>query len=331
MNYYIEKISLNDAYDIIKENDLNINEPVDYTIGLFINHKLVATGSLYINIIKLVSIKKDYQQDNLLSLIITNLITELTKRGYDKYFIYTKSNLDKYFISLGFKLIVSFGGISYLENSTYSLEERLNDLKDTLNLNNTSVGAILMNCNPITKGHLYLIEKASKNHETIIVFLVEEDKSYFPYEVREKFVKKATKHLKNVIVVPSTKYLISSLTFPTYFLKDLNDASLIQMNLDVLIFINYFMPIFNINKRYVGSEETDPFTEEYNKVLKSYLNEKLEIINRLKVDDTVISASLVRKYLSLGEFDKVKKLTPKEIHEDLLNYEAKKDATINTT
>ena len=54
----------------------------------------------------------------------------------------------------------------------------------------------------------------------LLFFLVEENKSVFPFDVRFKLVKQATKHLKNVHVLPSTPYIISRATFPTYFLKE---------------------------------------------------------------------------------------------------------------
>lgn len=324
MSYYCEKIALIEAIEIIKENDLNINDKVDYTIGLFHNDKLIGTGSLYQNIIKLVAIKKEHQKENLLSLILTSLINELTKKNYGKYFIFTKQDQAKYFLNLGFSHIITTKGISYLENNNYTIKENLFELYNSLNINSSSTAAILMNCNPITNGHLYLITQAAKNHEYLIVFLVLEDKSFFPYKIREKLVKEATKHLKNVIVVPSTKYLISSSTFPTYFLKQINDASLIEMHFDAKIFIDYFMPIFKINKRYVGSENIDKFTNEYNNVLKSYLKDKLQIIERLKFNDEVISASLVRKYFLNGEFIKIKPLVPLTTYEFLISDEGKK-------
>ena len=73
MNKYIDVINFNDAKNIIIENDLNTDDLTDYTVGLYVNNKLVGTGSLYKNIIKLVAIKS-LSKENLLSLIITKLI-----------------------------------------------------------------------------------------------------------------------------------------------------------------------------------------------------------------------------------------------------------------
>src|SRR5690554_2740578 len=106
MNKYFQIISIDEAKNILIDNGLNINDKTDYTTGLFINNKLVATGSLYKNIIKLIAIKKEYQKENLLSLIITNLITELTTRGYSKYFLFTEESNTKYFTNLGFKEVI---------------------------------------------------------------------------------------------------------------------------------------------------------------------------------------------------------------------------------
>lgn len=324
MNKYLEIININDAANIIQENNLNIDDITDYTVGLFLNEKLIGTGSLYKNIIKLVAIKEEYRQENFLSLIITNLINELTFRGYHKYFLFTKENEAKYFISLNFQEIVSYNGISYLENSFNPITAELNGLLSNLNLKAKSVGSVIVNCNPPTNGHLYLISEASKNHDKLLVFLVSEDKSFFPFEIRKRLLLEATKDLTNVVVLPSTKYLISSSTFPSYFLKDLSKKSELEMHLDVKIFVNYFMPIFNIKKRYVGTEETDKFTNEYNNVLKFYLHNNLHVLKRIKDNETAISASSVRKHFKEGNFKAIKKLVPEATYNFLISDEAKK-------
>ena len=45
------------------------------------------------------------------------------------------------------------------------------------------VGAIVMNCNPFTNGHKYLIKKARKMVDVLLVFVVQEDKSYFKFDI----------------------------------------------------------------------------------------------------------------------------------------------------
>ena len=128
----------------------------------------------------------------------------------------------------------------------------------------------------------------------------------------------AIKDLKNVYLLPSTNYLISSSTFPTYFLKDLSKKSEIEMALDVKIFTSYFMPIFNISKRYVGSEEKDAFTNAYNNTLKASLGDKLVIYERFKINDVIVSGSLVREYYKAGKLKEIKSLVPEATYKELL-------------
>ena len=40
-------------------------------------------------------------------------------------------------------------------------------------------GAVVMNCNPLTLGHRYLIEQALKQCDYLMIFVVQEDKSFF--------------------------------------------------------------------------------------------------------------------------------------------------------
>lgn len=55
---------------------------------------------------------------------------------------------------------------------------------------NAAVGSIVMNCNPFTLGHRYLIEYASKYVDYLYIFVVEEDKSFFPFSDRIDLIKK---------------------------------------------------------------------------------------------------------------------------------------------
>ena len=44
------------------------------------------------------------------------------------------------------------------------------------------IGAIVMNCNPFTLGHKYLIKESLKKVDYLYIFVVEEDKSIFPFK-----------------------------------------------------------------------------------------------------------------------------------------------------
>ena len=70
------------------------------------------------------------------------------------------------------------------------------------------IGSIVMNCNPFTYGHRYLIEQALALVEFLIIFVVEEDASLFSFEERFSMVCEGTKDLNHVMVVPSGPFIV---------------------------------------------------------------------------------------------------------------------------
>lgn len=58
--------------------------------------------------------------------------------------------------------------------------------------------------------------------------------------------------------------MISSATFPTYFLKQEEDATAMQCALDCTVFAQCIAPPLHIRTRFVGQEPLDPVTAQYN-------------------------------------------------------------------
>ena len=175
------------------------------------------------------------------------------------------------------------------------------------------VGSIVMNCNPFTLGHRYLIEYAASQVRHLYVFAVEEDKSIFPFADRFELIKAGTADLPNVTVLPSGKFIISSLTFQDYFNKgELQDRA-IDPSMDITLFAKEIAPMLNIIVRFVGEEPLDKITKQYNdtmrRILPSYGIEFVEI-PRKEYDGQVISASRVRKLLDERNFDDIAKIVP---------------------
>ncbi|MDR1318888.1 MAG: adenylyltransferase/cytidyltransferase family protein, partial [Treponema sp.] len=186
-------------------------------------------------------------------------------------------------------------------------------------------GAVVMNCNPFTRGHQYLIENAARQCARLRVFVVSENKSAFPADARYRLVREGTAHIKNVLVHPTGPYLISSATFPDYFLKDsLNAASSIQsINtlLDLTIFAEGFAKPLGINRRFVGTEPFDPVTAGYNRQMKEVLPrfgiEVIEI-DRLEEEGEAVSASRVRRLLKEGKLEEIRALVPETTYDYLV-------------
>lgn len=174
-------------------------------------------------------------------------------------------------------------------------------------------GAIVMNCNPFTLGHQYLIRQSAEKVDHLYIFVVEEDKSFFSFKDRIELVKAGTRNIKNVVVVPSGKLMISSVTFPGYFLKDSPDSVGVDTSLDVDIFGRYIATPLGITKRFVGEEPIDMVTRSYNDSMKEILPRygiEVDEIKRKEKAGGVISASRVRSALQTGDFQLIKQLVP---------------------
>jgi len=176
-----------------------------------------------------------------------------------------------------------------------------------------NAGAIVMNGNPFTNGHRYLIANAAKMVEQLYVFVVEEDKSFFKFEDRFQMIKNGTYDLSNVIVVPSGEWVLSYKTFPVYFEKEEMQQMKINACYDLEIFARYIAPKLGIEKRFVGEEPFDAVTRQYNEQMKeilSFFNIGTEIIPRMVIRGEIISASKVRKCMKEGKWGELKEFVP---------------------
>lgn len=175
------------------------------------------------------------------------------------------------------------------------------------------IGSIVMNCNPFTLGHQYLIEYAASKVDGLYVFVVEEDRSVFPFAARKQMVEEGTAHLDNVCVVPSGSWILSYRTFPVYFGKAKRQEEKADGRMDLEIFARYIAPALGITSRFAGEEPQDKITKQYNEQMADVLGEfgiAFEEVKRKEADGTVISASYVRKCIEEGNFKELEKFVP---------------------
>lgn len=282
------------------------------------NEKIIGTISCQDYIIKDLAVDENYQSENLASLLVNEILNYFRSNNIYNYQVFTKPIYKNIFISFGFSIIIETDKVIMLEGGVNKINDKLIEIKNVLTnkfgeINeNTDLGCVVINGNPITNGHVHLIEQASKNHKLVVLFVVEEDKSEFSFEERFSFAYLSTMRLGNVCVVPSSKYIVSSSTFPSYFLKDENEVIEQYSKIDALIFKEYFIKNLYIKKRYVGTETVNKMVN-YNNVLKETLKDKLVIINRLTENDEVISASKVRQLLKENKYDEALYYVPREI------------------
>lgn len=170
-------------------------------------------------------------------------------------------------------------------------------------------GVVVMNCNPFTLGHRYLIEQAAKQVERLFVMVVREDCSLFAYAERKAMVEQGVAHLENVTVIDGSEYAISQATFPTYFLKRLDDAADTQMLLDLDLFRRHIAPALGTTVRFIGTEPTDRLTRRYNQLMHEVLADVRETA-RLEKKGNAVSASRVRKAMEQGDMSTIRQLVP---------------------
>lgn len=282
------------------------------------NNEIIGTISCQDYIIKDLAVDESYQSENLASLLINEILNYFRLNNIYNYQVFTKPIYKTIFISLGFKEIVSTDKVIMLEGGVSFINDKIKEINKTLTnrfgeLNEScDLGCVVINGNPITNGHMHIIEEASKNHKMVVLFVVEEDKSEFTFEERFSFAYLSTMRLGNICVIPSSKYIVSSSTFPSYFLKDENEALEQYSKIDALIFKEYFMKQLFIKKRYVGTETILKMVN-YNNILKETLQDKLVIMERLQENNEVISASKVRSLLKENKIEEALLYVPREI------------------
>lgn len=315
---------IKEAESLLNECGLTIPQGVEYTVGIYDNNEIVATGSIKGDMIQGMAVSPNHQGEDLSARVITHLINKSFEDGKTSLNLFTKPSKASTFASLGFKTVaVAKPYAALLEWGSPNISNYTNMLKTLSNGNNKGViGGMVMNCNPITKGHLYLIEKAASMCDHIYILVVEEDISLFPFKARIELVKKATAHIKNVTVVGGGRYCVSSMTFPSYFTKDESVAKA-HCSIDLEIFKKHIAPALGIKKRFVGTEPLSPVTNVYNETMKELLPQAgIEVIEvaRKEEQGEPISASRVRKLLEEKDFEQIKLIVPTCTYEYIIEH-----------
>ncbi len=311
---------------LLKKANLNPDEAVEYTAGIYLDERLVATGSYDQNVLKCFVVDQEYQAENLLTELVQHLMNRLSEENRQHYFVYTKPSNERLFQSLGFRKIIATDEILFMEQGSPDFQDYLALLAK--NKKQGQGSGIVMNANPFTKGHQYLVETAAKQSAQVYLFVLSEDRSLFSTSDRFEMVKQGVAHLPNVTVLPTNDYLVSAATFPSYFLKDNapENVAKAQESLDAELFKGKIAPVLAIQTRFVGEEPFSKVTETYNQSMKKVFGKDLRLIilPRLSVDGQIISATKVRKALKEQDEELLQKFLPQTTY----NYLKKHTKTI---
>ena len=318
MAYTISQIYPNDQRTLskvdalLKQEGIERDGNLDYIAAMFDeDYNVIATGSCFGNTLRCFAVSHTHQGEGLLNQIITHLIEVQYERGNLHLFLYTKTGSAKFFSDLGFYEIARVDGtLVFMENRRDGFKSYLRRLEKTRTDGKSA--ALVMNANPFTLGHQYLVETAAAECDCLHLFVVSEDASLIPFSVRKKLVADGTAHLSNVVLHDSGPYIISSATFPSYFLKDREAVICGQARLDIEVF-KHIAASLNISVRYVGEEPTSQVTGLYNTIMVNELPKAgidCRIIPRKAFNGLAISASTVRKALQDGDWETVAHLVP---------------------
>lgn len=328
------------------------------------DYHVIATGSLFGNTLRCMAVSSDHQGESLMNAIVSHLIEVQYSRGNYHLFLYTKCDSARFFGNLGFYEItrVPEENIVFMENKRTGFRDYLTALqRETQQVETTArdevnagdpgpshqaeavmasggpcaagptalnqgerVGAIVMNANPFTLGHRYLVEQARAACGVLHLFMVSEDVSLVPFSVRKKLIMEGTKDIPGIVYHEAGSYIISSATFPAYFQKGDNAVIRSQAGIDARIFTRIAAAL-GITDRFVGDEPTSVVTGIYNEILSTALPEAgvaCHIIPRKEADGKAISASTVRSCIHDGRLEDIRGLVPETTYRYFTSPEA---------
>ncbi len=318
-NLDIEIVNLNRAEKIeevrnfLAKFDLTYEDNLEYTILLRQDGTMIGTGSFKGDVLRNIAIDKMFQGLGLTSIILTKLMQEQARRDRMHYFIFTKPDKASSFVRQGFSEIARAEPyVALLETGLGSVSEYCDSVKKQVRHLKGKRAAIVVKCDPFTKGHQELIQKAASENEAVIVFIINEDQSLFPFVDRLKMVKEGVADLANVAIVSSDKYIISQATFPTYFISNV-DKHVAQARLDITLFAEQIAPRLDITCRYIEEEFYCALSSAYNQAMLEIFPKHrlaLKVMKRIEIDGKIASASKVRELIKRGDWTEIKKVVP---------------------
>ncbi|CAH1853699.1 [citrate (pro-3S)-lyase] ligase [Convivina praedatoris] len=279
---------------------------IEITLGMYDeSENLVGTGSIANEVIKYIAVcdKGSDQKGARFNTLITALLNQMAQWGRFHAFVFTKPEYRVSFEHVGFKSLADSPTGVILERGTPNIDDYLANLPQAPQ-QAQNIASIVMNANPFTKGHRYLVEQAAQANDFVYVFVVNQDASLFTTQERMDLVIAGCADLSNVVVVNGGDYMVSFLSFPSYFIKNPDQVIGYQTTLDARLFKNNIAPALRIDRRYLGSEPQSHTTNIYNETLQKELPPAVDVIivPRLAADgnQATVSARDVRQAIAQG-------------------------------
>ena len=297
---------------LLQREGIRRDKNLDYSCGVFDDDGiLIAAGSSYKNTLRCLAVSSEHRGEGLMNQVVSHLLEREIQQGCSHVFLYTKEKNAAIFQDLGFYEIARVENeLVFLENRRDGFARYLKRLEQTRREGRCA--AVAMNANPFTLGHRRLVEQATAENDWLHLFLLSEEAGPIPFAVRKKLVLEGTSDLKNVVFHETGPYIISSATFPSYFLRDEDAAILAHAKLDLAVF-GKIAAVLGVTARYAGEEKSSHVTALYNESMAEMLPRqgiRFREVPRLAIDGEVVSASTVRQAIHDGHPEQVAFMLP---------------------
>ncbi|WP_050348761.1 [citrate (pro-3S)-lyase] ligase [Arsenicicoccus sp. oral taxon 190] len=291
---------------LLASQDLEIDGGVEEFVTFQHYGRVLACAGLQGQVVKCVAIDPSLQGREVLLPLMTEMTYLALDHGVTHLFIYTKPEYREHFEACGYHHLATVPGtVTLLENTPRGLLACCEGLAHLRRLRDR-VGSVVLNANPFTLGHRYLLQQAAHDCDVLHVFVVAEESRTFTFDERYRLVAAGVAELPerdHIMVHRGSPYLVSKATFPSYFLKDSGVVDRAGTGLDLTIFREHIAPSLGITHRYVGSEPFCPVTRAYNADMHRWLEDaplaappvEVREIPRLERGGVPISASEVRR------------------------------------
>ena len=200
--------------DFLVPLQLDLERDVETAVVVEDDGVPIATACLAGDVIKCVGVRPGREGEGAGARVVSAIMAEAHAKGRRRLFVYTSPGNKAIFENLGFTTLTEISpggdrrdGVALLENDTHAFENWAAAIRRNLP-EGKAEGAVVVNCNPFTLGHRYLIEKAAAlsassetTNGTLLVLVLAGDRSSFPATVREALVRAGTADLGNVVEI----------------------------------------------------------------------------------------------------------------------------------
>lgn len=305
------------ARRLVERAGLTFEEGYEDLVGAFRGRRLVACGARAGRVLKMLVVHDEHRGKGLLAGVVTELMRRGLEASIDTYFILSRPCMAAVFQRLGFNELVATEHAALLEYG-HSLHQYLRKRGAIARPGENS--AVVVSSDPFSLSQKALVERAAELGRTAYVLVPSDGRFLFSLQERLEMARRGVGPLDNAVVTDTGPYVLSSATFPAYFLDPSEEPDEVRMALDVDLFGRHIAPAFHVTTRVIGTRPTDPRHRRYNRILGQRLGRwgiRLEQIERTTSGADWVSTERVQRQFAQHGLDGIAALVPQSTLEYL--------------